>query len=217
MMTFEQEDRSPSNSHQEEELLKSTQKELDSHHENNIQLHPGHVLLLTSIPFFAGAVIGYKIPMESVVVSPSTPSNAGINCGATAATKSDVTNSSRVISKPHLASGTALSTASSSPCVHHRVVEEMTQDEAVALASRMAVRAFRITSLGMVATFSMVGAVGFYVSGYHSVDEAVQGTRSWASSWYRSVKHSFGTNERLYPDVEAATGIPEDEQTPRKT
>jgi hypothetical protein len=209
MMAAEQQGRSPSSSHKKDELFESTRKELDSQYAYNILLHPGHVLLLTSMPLFAGALVEYKYkaPMQSVLVHESLP--RVVNSVAVTTT-SDFSSSAKVNGNPRMVLESAFATASSSPGVSH--AEEMTQDEAFGLARRLAVRAFRIATLGTVATFSMVGAVGFYASGCETVDEAVQGTRAWASSLLRSLKDSCGIDERPFKDVEATSGLSEHQQ-----
>jgi hypothetical protein len=179
-------------------------------------LHPGNVLLLTSIPFFAGAFMGYKVPLKSMEewasTSSSSPNEAS---GASNKTNSHATRSSAM--EKNLSSAAAARSAISDATLPP--LEEMSADEARAMASRMAIRAFRIATLGTVATFALVGAVGFYASGYQTLDEAVQGTRRRASSWSRSWQEYFGissksSEERMqnHPDVQATRGMTEEQQ-----
>ncbi|KAG7349116.1 hypothetical protein IV203_011713 [Nitzschia inconspicua] len=204
---------------------------LESHNDNNTQnrslfLHPGNVLLLTSIPFLTGAFLGYRIPIERIEElassssspSPPSPGNKPLS------PLSDITSTKA----SHPATSTSMTDSpssfvrsssgiGSSVALHRPSGEEMSADEVRALASRMALRAFRIATLGTVAAFSLVGAVGFHISGYETIDDAVHGTRAWASSWSHSLHEYFGTTERIRksrpdPDISATNGMTEDEQ-----
>jgi hypothetical protein len=91
----------------------------------------------------------------------------------------------------------------------------MDPDEARALASRMALRAFRIATLGTVGLFGFAGALGFYASGCRSLDEAVQGTKIWASSCRRSIEQMSGKDSGIYethPDLIATQDMTGDEE-----
>lgn len=73
-----------------------------------------------------------------------------------------------------------------------------------AVAARTASKALRIATLGTVGTFGFVGAVGFYMSGYNSLEEAVKGTTTWASSWGKSLEHLMGGDQavsKTHPEV----------------
>ena len=149
--------------------------------------HPGNVLLLTSVPLFAGAFVGYKLPaLQSLedMVGEKNNTKAKRTAGA-----SD-----------------AIATA------------ELHPDEARALASRMAVRAFRIATFGTVATFGVLGAAVFHLSGYQTMEEAVKGTRVWATSIRESLERFFGTAERReqqlaqHPDMVATKNMTEEQE-----
>ncbi|KAG7374725.1 hypothetical protein IV203_013820 [Nitzschia inconspicua] len=202
---------------------------LESHNDNNTQnrslfLHPGNVLLLTSIPFLAGAFLGYRIPIERIEELASLSSSSSSPGNKPLSPLSEVTSTKAT----HPATSTAMTEGSSSfvrsssgsgssVALHRPTGEEMSADEVRALASRMALRAFRIATLGTVAAFSLVGAVSFHISGYETIDDAVHGTRAWASSWSHSLQEYFGTTERKQksrhdPDIRATNGMTEDEQ-----
>ncbi|KAG7349118.1 hypothetical protein IV203_011715 [Nitzschia inconspicua] len=198
---------------------------LESHNDNtqnrSLFLHPGNVMLLTSIPFLAGAFLGYRIPIERIEElassSSSSPGNKPLS------PLSDITSirASCQSTSTAMTEGSSFVRSSSgigsSVALHRPTGEEMSADEVRALASRMALRAFRIATLGTVAAFSLVGAVGFHISGYETIDDAVHGTRAWASSWSHSLHEYFGTTERIRksrpdPDISATNGMTEDEQ-----
>jgi hypothetical protein len=177
---------------------------------NSVLMHPGNVLLLTSIPFFAGAFMGYKIPIESIEDMMSSAGESSKSPTSSSSTAKGVsTSATRIVSPSTQIAATAASAEDA------LAAAEMSADEARALASRMAVRAFRIATFGTVATFGLVGAFGFYISGYGSVDEAVQGTRTYASSWRDSLERIFGSDRspsRTHPDVLATKNMTEDEE-----
>ena len=110
---------------------------------NSVLMHPGNVLLLTSIPFFAGAYMGYKIPIESIEDMMSPPGESS--------SKSPSSSSSTVKGLSTSATRTSLSSSTSSSITASAeealAAAEITTDEARAIASRMAVRAFRIATL----------------------------------------------------------------------
>lgn len=142
--------------------------------------NPGNVLLLTSVPFFAGAYFGYRMPTERLedLIQGGT---SGYNGSGKAASK----------------------------------LQTSDKDAIRAAAARTASKALRIATLGTVGTFGFVGAIGFYLSGYNSVDEAVKGTSSQASSWGKSLEHLMGGDQgvsKTHPEVLATKHMKADEE-----
>eukprot|EP00537_Pseudo-nitzschia_pungens_P017020 CAMPEP_0172401870 /NCGR_PEP_ID=MMETSP1061-20121228/52298_1 /TAXON_ID=37318 /ORGANISM="Pseudo-nitzschia pungens, Strain cf. pungens" /LENGTH=255 /DNA_ID=CAMNT_0013135663 /DNA_START=113 /DNA_END=880 /DNA_ORIENTATION=+ len=130
---------------------------------------PGNILLLTSVPFFAGAYFGYRMPTEQL--EDLIQGHAGGS-----------RNTSREVHKAKAAN----------------------QDAIRAAAARTASKALRIATLGTVGTFGFVGAIGFYFSGYDSIEEAVKGTSTWASSCGKSLEQLMGGDQAIsktHPEV----------------
>lgn len=141
---------------------------------------PGNVLLLTSVPFFAGAYFGYRMPTEQL-----EDLIQGNNCVKNATDKG----------------------------VHKAKAAD--QDAVRAVAARTASRALRIATLGTVGTFGFIGAVGFYLSGYDTLDDAVRGTTTWASSWGKSFERLMGGDQavsKTHPDVLATRHMDGEEE-----
>lgn len=157
--------------------------------------NPGNILLLTSVPFFAGAYFGYRMPagqLEDLIEG---------SVGGTSSTDG-VDSSSQ---KKALSSGKR--TSASVKAIEHDAVR--------AIAASTASKALRIATLGMVGTFGFVGAMGFYMSGYESLEEAVTGTTRWASSWGKSMEHVMGGDQavsKMHPEVLATKHMKGDEQ-----
>jgi hypothetical protein len=167
----------------------SQQQDYDLPQLPNVLTHPGNVLLFTSVPLLAGAFVGYKLP---------TLQSLQEMVGDRSATAAGGTPSRH-----------SLQPTGAAP---------LTADEVRALASRTAVRAFRIATFGTVATFGAFGALAFHLSGYQSMEEAVQGTRRWATSCREALERFFGTAERRdkllsqHPDVVATKHMTEEQE-----
>lgn len=156
--------------------------------ENPSGLHnnPGNALLLTSVPFFAGAYFGYRVPTEQL----EDLIQGGVGGRPPSETQ-------RTTATP----------------VRRPVAAD--QDAIKAVAARTASKALRIATLGTVGTFGFVGAMGFYMSGYRSLAEAVEGTTTWASSWSKAMEQAVGGDQALsktHPDVLATKHMKEEEQ-----
>lgn len=157
--------------------------------------NPGNILLLTSVPFFAGAYFGYRMPTEQLedLIQGSV--------GGTGSTDG-VDSSSQ---KKALSSGKRISAS----------VKAVEHDAVRAVAAQTASKALRIATLGMVGTFGFIGAMGFYMSGYESLEEAVTGTTRWASSWGKSMEHVMGGDQavsKTHPEVLATKHMKGDEE-----
>jgi len=143
---------------------------------------PGNILLLTSVPFFAGAYFGYRMPTEQLedLIQGSVGGTAD--------------GAQQKMPKTKSLSGKSKS-------VSPKAVD---QDAIKVVAARTASKALRIATLGTVGFFGFVGAVGFYISGYESLEKAVIGTKIWASSWGKSLEHAMGGDQaasKSHPDV----------------
>ena len=138
--------------------------------------NPGSTLLLTSVPFFAGAYFGYRIPIERL---------EGLAQEGTS----------------EMGTGTPTKPAD--------------QQAIKAVAARTASRALRIATLGTVGTFGLFGAFGFYLSGYETLQDAVAGTKKWASSWGASLESLLGGDKavsKTHPEVLATKHMKEEEE-----
>mmetsp|Transcript_14421 Transcript_14421/g.33553 ORF Transcript_14421/g.33553 Transcript_14421/m.33553 type:complete len:264 (-) Transcript_14421:83-874(-) len=159
--------------------------------------NPGTILLLSSAPFFAGAYFGYRMPAEQLedLIQGSVGGGGGKaeesienRAPKTTAGSSEETKKSRAATKP---SG-------------RRAPPAVDPDAIRAVAARTASKALRIATLGTVGTFGLVGALGFYASGFRSLEEAVAGTKRWASSWGKSLEVAMGGDRALsktHPEV----------------
>ena len=148
--------------------------------------NPGTILLLSSAPFFAGAYFGYRVPTEQLedLIQGSVGGNKTTD--SSKGTKSTTTTTTT----------TPKSSVKRAPVVD--------QDAVRVVAARTASKALRIATLGTVGTFGLLGALGFYMSGYQSLEEAVIGTKRWASSWGKSLEHAMGGDQALsktHPEV----------------
>uniref|UniRef100_A0A7S0UHR5 Transmembrane protein 242 n=1 Tax=Pseudo-nitzschia delicatissima TaxID=44447 RepID=A0A7S0UHR5_9STRA len=157
--------------------------------------NPGNILLITSVPFFAGAYFGYRMPteqLEDLIGSVGGTDKAnGIDESSNKASRTKTTSGKQ-------ASG--------------KVIEP---NEVRVVAARTASKALRIATLGTVGTFGFLGAVGFYMSGYKSLEEAVAGTTRWASSWGKSLEHAMGGDQavsKTHPDVLATKDMKSEEE-----
>ena len=162
------------------------------------QNNPGNILLLTSVPFFAGAYFGYRMPTDRLedLIQGST--------GGSSRTGSDNNNSDK----------RARNTATSGKR-KGMAVKPADQGAIKAVAAQTASKALRIATLGTVGTFGFIGAIGFYVSGYNSLEEAVVETTGWASSWGKSLEHLMGGDEALsktHPEVLATKHMKGEEE-----
>lgn len=142
--------------------------------------NPGNILLLTSVPLFAGAYFGYRVPTDRLedMIQGSTGGDSSTD---------------RVV----------------------RAAKAADQDATRAVAARTASRALRIATLGTVGTFGIVGALGFYLSGYNSLEEAVKETTTRTSSWSKSVEHLVGGDEavsKTHPEVLATKHMKGEEE-----
>jgi hypothetical protein len=148
--------------------------------------HPAAVLTLVSMPFCAGAYIGYKIPISKFeeLVGPEPPLSQSIPQG------------------PSVTAG--------------RTVESGIADvDTRKLATRVALKALRVATLGTVGTFGLVGAIWFAANGYRSFDEAMCDTKSKASAWRESIEDFFGADiamSKTHPEVLATRNMTEDEE-----
>ena len=95
---------------------------------HDIFQHPGNVLLMASIPFCAGAYVGYTKPMENMekLIGPTTT--------------------------------TTTSTAASTASTNSLERQFGSEAERRAMGFRVASRALRIATLSSVGTFGMIGA-----------------------------------------------------------
>ena len=78
-----------------------------------------------------------------------------------------------------------------------------------------AARALRIATIGTVTTFGVVGAIGFYASGYRSFDALVTDTRAWASQNRQSFEDWLGIEDRpsiTDPEAIATKNMTEEEE-----
>lgn len=149
--------------------------------------NPGNILLLTSIPFFAGAYFGYRMPTEQLEdligsVGPTDKPN-------------HMDERSKKASRKNTPSGKQLGGSK---------MMIIDQNEVRVVAARTASKALRIATLGTVGTFGVLGAFGFYMSGYKSLQEAVAGTTKWGSSLGKSLEHAMGGDQavsKTHPDV----------------
>ncbi len=146
--------------------------------------NPANILLLTSVPFFAGAYFGYRMPTEQLedIIGSVGGSDKSNNTG----------ENSKITSRTNTTSGKQIGQKTVDP------------NEIRVVAARTASRALRIATLGTVGTFGIVGAFGFYLSGYKSLEEAVVGTNTWASSLGKSLEHAMGGDRavsKTHPDV----------------
>lgn len=150
--------------------------------------NPGNILMLTSVPFFAGAYFGYRMPTEQLeeLIQGSVGSSKNSN------------GDSQVSSKAKKASGKQIGS------------EAVDKDAVRRVAARTASKAFRIATLGTVGTFTILGAISFYLSGYQSLKEAVEGTTRWASGWGKTIEHAMGGDtavSKTHPDVLATKNM----------
>lgn len=157
--------------------------------------NPGNVLMLTSVPFFAGAYFGYRMPTEQL---------EDLIQGSVGGTgNADGVDSSKV---------RAVESSGKRPKASIKAVD---QDAVRAVAAQTASKALRIATLGMVGTFGLLGAMGFYMSGYKSLGEAVGGTTRWASSWGKSMELAMGGDQavsKTHPEVLATKHMKEEEE-----
>lgn len=178
-----------------------------------VPIHPGPVLLLSSVPFFAGAFLGYKMFNVEDLVAWSTERKSG----DTAVSSSTAIYDSRSAQKkiPPISTsaemlGNGINTAA--------VGEELNMGEARTVAIRTAARAFRIATLGTVGTFCLVGAIGFYTSGHQTMEEAVHGTHVWTASWLQPWREYFASypvvmqHSSSHPDVLATKDMSEEQE-----
>mmetsp|Transcript_14398 Transcript_14398/g.26989 ORF Transcript_14398/g.26989 Transcript_14398/m.26989 type:complete len:248 (+) Transcript_14398:74-817(+) len=190
-----------------------TQQQTAERWDIKVLSHPGNVLLLSSIPFFAGAFLGYKIPIEQFEdlsaggsASPKSPCQSSTSTNSLSSAKQ---------TRPIPSTTTTSASCNANEALTAVALNDMNPDEARVLATRMAVRAFRVATLGTLATFGLVGAAGFYASGCRSVEEAIQSTRAWASSWRKSLQHILGTDKAVsknHPDVIATKNMTGEEE-----
>jgi len=134
---------------------------------------PGNILLLTSVPFFAGAYFGYKVPGGT--------SNVGVD-----SKNNDTIRTQRA--RNYSSKG----------------IQIIEQDAVKAVAARTASKALRIATLGTFGAFGIMGGLGFYISGCDSLEDAVSGTKRWASSLSRSLESLLGGDKdicRTHPEV----------------
>lgn len=83
------------------------------------------------------------------------------------------------------------------------------------IAARTASKALRIATVGTVGAFSFLGAIGFYVSGYDTFEDAVSGTKTRASIWYTFLERFSGGDQAIsktHPEVVATKDMNEDEE-----
>ena len=83
------------------------------------------------------------------------------------------------------------------------------------LGVQTAARALRIASIGTVTTFGVVGAIGFYASGYRSFDALVEDTRGWASQNRKSFEDWLGMEDipsKTDPEAIATKNMTEEEE-----
>mmetsp|Transcript_12147 Transcript_12147/g.13738 ORF Transcript_12147/g.13738 Transcript_12147/m.13738 type:complete len:282 (+) Transcript_12147:263-1108(+) len=154
----------------------------DNNNSSGWHQKPGNVLLLTSVPFFAGAYFGYKVPatrLEDLV-------EGGTSNGGVDSKNNDTIRSQR---------------ARNCFSTEIKIIE---QDAVKVVAARTASKALRIATLGTFGTFGFIGAIGFYMSGCDSLEDAVSGTKRWASSLSRSLEGLFvgdKDSSRNHPEV----------------
>jgi len=160
--------------------------------------NPGNILLLTSVPFFAGAYFGYRMPTEQL--------EDLIQGGIGSTDSSDgIDNSSQKKSRINTSSGNRISAS----------IKAVDQDLIRVAAAQTASKALRIATLGIVGAFGFVGAMGFYMSGHNSMENAVAGTTTWASSWGKSMEHVMGGDQavsKTHPDVLATKHMKGEEE-----
>ena len=153
-------------------------------------------MLLTSVPFFAGAYFGYRMPTEQL--EDLIQGSVGGTDKANGADKN-----SKTTSRTKTTSGKRLR------------AKTVDQDAIRAVAAHTASKALRIATLGTVGTFGFLSAVAFYISGYKSLEEAVVGTTRWASSLGKSIEYTMGGDKavsRTHPEVLATKHMKEDEE-----
>jgi hypothetical protein len=95
------------------------------------------------------------------------------------------------------------------------VDEKISLAEKRRLGVKYGARAFRLATLGTVGVFGMVGAAGFYASGYRSVEEALTRTRIWASTSYTSFESWLNMEDRpskTHPEVLATKHMNEEQE-----
>eukprot|EP00980_Cylindrotheca_fusiformis_P005251 scaffold1120_cov127-Cylindrotheca_fusiformis.AAC.13 len=83
------------------------------------------------------------------------------------------------------------------------------------LGIQLARRALRLATLGTVGTFGMLGAATFYASGYQTLDEAVNDTKRWASSYRQSFEDWLAIEDRpskTHPEVVATKHMSEEQE-----
>ena len=151
--------------------------------------HPGNILLLTSVPFFAGAYFGYRMPTERL---------EDLIQGSVGGADNTSQKGPRTPGKRTRASA-----------------KTVDQDAVRVVAARTASKALRIATLGTIGTFGFLGAIGFYMSGYKTLKEAVEGTTRWASSWGKSLEHAMGGDQatsKTHPEVLATKHMEGDEE-----
>jgi hypothetical protein len=143
--------------------------------------HPGNILFLTSVPLIAGTYFGLRMPadrLEDIV-------GGSMGDGGDNNSNNNKDTMSRKAAK--------IKTAAD-------------KDAIKAVAAQTASRALRIATLGTVGTFGFIGALGFYASGYDTIEGAVMATKRWTTSFSTSVESFFGGDTRdskTHPEVQA--------------
>jgi len=172
-------------------------------------IHPGHVLLLTSAPLLYSAWKTYQLPLDPVVEnvllrqSQQQPqSNASHQ------------SSSSTVTKQH----------------HHKQQVKLKQqvrpdallksaDEGIrrAIGSAVAGRALKVATLGSAGMFGIGLSMFFYVNNYRSVDEAVTSLQDWGHNWRRQFDDAIGLHpdkrvDRDHPEAVAVSKMSDEEE-----
>ena len=151
--------------------------------------NPGNILFLTSVPLIAGTYFGLRMPadrLEDFV-------GGGLGDGGV-----DNSNTKDTMSRKAA-----------------RIKTAADKEAIKAVAAQTASRALRIATLGTVGTFGFIGALGFYASGYDTIEGAVMATKRWTTSFSTSVESFFGGDTRdskTHPEVQATKHMDDDEE-----
>jgi hypothetical protein len=160
-------------------------------------IHPGHVLLLGSLPFCIQAYRGYTAPLDPVVHQVV----AGV-AGTTATT-------------PPAAAAAAASAAAGAGT--KLPLDQILRDDAVrrAIGSAVAGRALRVATAGSVGVFGITAALVVYASGCSTGAQLLQTTQDRAHTIRRNVDSFFGVKDRVdrdHPEVRITVPMSEQEE-----
>jgi hypothetical protein len=137
-------------------------------------VHPGHCLLMSSIPFCYGAYRAFHHPLDEVV----------------------------------------------RPVLHAHKVPIHSIDSAEepirrAVASAVAARALKVSSLASIGGFGIAGAIVFYAAGWNSFDGAMHGVENWAHDKRKDLDKWLGVANRIdrnHPEVTVTKGMSFDKE-----